>query len=82
MMFPGILQNTLGQYNIDPWSSLQLDAIPTMLEYYSVVFDTSNSSYSISYGYDQNKLISAICKFGKHYFFLKNLTYQSMRSNF
>ena len=61
----GMITTTTGGYNIQPWTSLQLDAIPTMMDYNTVIIGPGAFNYSVSYGYEATA-IPAICELGKH----------------
>ena len=60
----GMITTTTGGYNIQPWTSLQLDAIPTMMDYNTVIIGPGTFNYSVSYGYEATS-IPAICELGK-----------------
>ncbi len=62
----GILQNTLREQNLSPWSQLGLDNVPTFIEYYTVIFQSelSGKNYSIRYDYEKVQ-IPAICEHGE-----------------
>ena len=59
----GILKNTLGTYDINPWVSLNLDHISTFMDYYTVVIMPGQMNYSVDYGSDSTNF-SAICEHG------------------
>ena len=61
----GMITTTTGGYNIQPWTSLQLDAIPTMMDYNTVIIGPGTFNYSVSYGYEATS-IPAICELGKN----------------
>ena len=63
----GILKNTLGTYDINPWASLNLDHISTFMDYYTVVIMPGQMNYSVDYGSDSTNF-SAICEHGKELF--------------
>ena len=58
-----MITTTSGGYNIQPWTSLQLDAISTMMDYNTVIIGPGSFTYSVSYGYEVTPL-PAICEFG------------------
>jgi len=62
----GILQNTLGEYNIRSWSQLGLDNVTTFIQYFTVIFEfnLTGSKYSVSYDYEAMPF-SAICEHGE-----------------
>jgi len=62
--YQGILQTTNGMYNINPWTTLNLDRIGTFMDYYSVVIGPGAFNYSLSHG-KETLSISAICEYGK-----------------
>ena len=61
----GILQTTLGNYDISPWSQLKLDAVDTFMDYYTVIVSNQALlSYSVTYGMEPSP-VGAICQYGK-----------------
>ena len=67
LQFLGILQDTRGIYNIGPWTSLNLDAIDTFMDYYTVIYSPSSFNYTVTYSYDASK-IAAIFEHGMELF--------------
>jgi len=61
----GIIKNTLGEQNLNPWSQLGLDTVTTFIQYFTVIFQSgiSGKNYSVRYDYE-NVQISAICELG------------------
>ncbi len=60
---PGVLQTTLNDYNIEPWSQLEPDVVDTMIDYYTIILGPGYFNYSISYG-NENRSVAAICELG------------------
>ena len=59
----GILQDTAGRDNGNPWASKNLRKTETFIDYYTIVFQTTTSNYSVSHGLEVTPL-PAICRYG------------------
>jgi hypothetical protein len=60
----GILQDTAGRDNWNPWSSKNLRKTKSFIDYYTIIFQTTTSNYSVSHGLEITPL-PAICRYGK-----------------
>jgi hypothetical protein len=66
------LKNTLGVYDIGPWSNLNLDPVSTFMDFYTVIASNPpNLTYSVTYGYEPSP-VAAICRYGERETYFSN----------